>query len=646
MRNSRLTSTLLLATALLAAAPAAASADGVVATASAASQGKRVGAASASHRLSILLTLRADDAALTAYASAVSDPSSPLYGKYLEREQIARRFGSLKADRARVKKALRSAGLTPRTGLGGFWIETEATVAQAGALFSTGFASYKASASGKRYVAPTGKPQLPPSLAGTVTGVVGLSDAPVARAGRNSASASQASTLPPFTRAENREISAFAASQGSSLRGNTGTQSGCAAGKAAGSPIAWPPSAPANNGYIPPYTPNQVNSAYGISSLHSRDLKGQGQRIAVIELDGFSRSDLEIAAACFGYRAPPTPIKLVGLKTPLPVGDEATLDLQVIAASAPGVESIQVIEGNGTNSAFVLQFASAVKTPSRYRPSVISNSFGECEWRLGQTDQESFVNAMERTLKAAAVEGITVASDSGDTGSTGCTQDDNASALTVQSVQYPASSPWATGVGGTNFDLSSANKITEEVVWNNSPLAWGSGTGGYSAIFKKPSWQTGPGVGSGKGARSVPDVALLADTVPGYPIYCSSASVCSDGWSPIGGTSAATPLFASGVVIANQQAKAAGQAQLGFLNKKIYMLAGNSATRTKAFRDVTKIGNDLGQMIPPAYKATGCCTATKYYDRASGWGSVNFPSFSYEARKLGGQAPSAVAGSR
>ena len=94
MLRTRLTSALLITGALVTAAPAVANASSVFA-ASAASQGKRVGAASSSHRLSLLLTLRADDAALTAYASAASDPSSPLYGKYLTPGQIARRFGSL-----------------------------------------------------------------------------------------------------------------------------------------------------------------------------------------------------------------------------------------------------------------------------------------------------------------------------------------------------------------------------------------------------------------------------------------------------------------------------------------------------------------------------------------------------------------------
>jgi hypothetical protein len=100
------------------------------------------------------------------------------------------------------------------------------------------------------------------------------------------------------------------------------------------------------------------------------------------------------------------------------------------------------------------------------------------------------------------------------------------------------------------------------------------------------------------------------------------------------------------VLIANQQAKAAGQAQLGFLNRTIYKLAAKSSTRTKVFRDVTKVGNDLGKLIGPAYTATGCCAGTKYYDRASGWGSVNFPSFSFEARKLGGSAATGVTAQR
>ncbi len=636
MLGIRLTSALLITGALVTAAPAVANASSVFAGSAAAAQGKRVGAASASHRLNLLLTLRADDAALTAYASAVSNPSSPLYGKHLEPAEIARRFGSSQADRARVTQALRSAGLTPHTGLGGFWIETEATVAQAGALFSTGFASYRARTTGKRYVAPTGKPQLPPSLAGTVTGVVGLDDAPTVRAARHGASAAQAAGFGPLTREQTLAFNASQRAVGSSVRGNLGTLAGCDDARETGNNV--PVDSPNPTGYIPSYTPNQVNKAYGLSSLHARGYKGQGQRIAVVEWDGFSRADLETAGACFGYKPPPTPVKLVGLKKPLPPGIEATLDLQTISSAAPEVKSIQVIQGG--NVTMLSLFVAALETPSRYRASVISSSIGNCE---PQSGTNAYLQQFERTLKSATAMGVTVLSASGDTGSTDCASAGNVSAERLLAVDYPGSSEWVTSVGGTNLSLNPSNSISEEVAWNDSPTGWGGGGGGYSTLFTKPSWQTGPGVGSGNGVRSVPDVALLSDGTPGYPIYCA-ASDCLDGWSTVGGTSAAAPLFASGVVIANQQAKAAGQAKLGFLNPTIYKLAAKSSTRTKVFRDVTKVGNDLGTLIAPEFTAMGCCTATKYYDRASGWGSVNFPSFSFEARKLGGQSPSGVTG--
>ncbi|MSX12150.1 MAG: hypothetical protein F2811_06420, partial [Actinobacteria bacterium] len=463
MPRARFTSALLIATALLAAAPAAASADDVFATASAASKGKRVGAASASHRLSLLLTLRADDAALTAYASAASNPSSPLYGKYLSPAQIAQRFGSSQADRVRVTKALRAAGLTPRTGLGGFWIETEATVAQAGTLFSTGFASYKASASGKRYVAPTGKPQLPPSLAGTVTGVVGLDDAPTARAARRGASAAQAGDFGPLTRDQTLAFNATQRAAGSSLRGNLGTLAGCEDALNTGSNV--PADSPNPTGYIPSYTPNQVNKAYGLSSLHARGYKGQGQRIAVIENVGFSRADLETAGACFGYKPPPTPLKLVGLKKPLPPGGEATLDLQVISAAAPEVKSIQVIEGSPQTPILSL-VAAALEAPSRYRASVISSSLGGCE---PQSGGNAVLKQSERVMKIATTMGVTVISASGDTGSTDCAAAGNVSAERILSVDYPGSSEWVTSVGGTNLSLNASNSLSEEVVWNDSP---------------------------------------------------------------------------------------------------------------------------------------------------------------------------------
>ena len=78
--------------------------------------------------------------------------------------------------------------------------------------------------------------------------------------------------------------------------------------------------------------------------------------------------------------------------------------------------------------------------------------------------------------------------------------------------------------------------------------------------------------------RIVPDIAALADVLPGYAIllhgrrHARKLPQTSPGWTSIGGTSAATPLMAGGVVLADQYAARQGQRPLGFLNPLLYRL--------------------------------------------------------------------------
>jgi kumamolisin len=118
----------------------------------------------------------------------------------------------------------------------------------------------------------------------------------------------------------------------------------------------------------------------------------------------------------------------------------------------------------------------------------------------------------------------------------------------------------------------------------------------------------------------VPDLAFYADPVPGWAIYCTATACDNRGWLAVGGTSAATPLFASGIALANQEAATAGQPPVGFPNPLLYQLA---RTKTTPFRDIVLGTNDLF--------STGCCHAHKGYDRASGWGSMDIADFSRQA---------------
>ena len=55
--------------------------------------------------------------------------------------------------------------------------------------------------------------------------------------------------------------------------------------------------------------------------------------------------------------------------------------------------------------------------------------------------------------------------------------------------------------------------------------------------------------------------------------------------------------------------------RLGLLNPTLYALASTPAT-ARTLWDVTQGTNDLN--------GVGCCTATRGYDPASGWGSIDF----------------------
>ena len=69
---------------------------------------------------------------------------------------------------------------------------------------------------------------------------------------------------------------------------------------------------------------------------HRRGIRGQGLTVAVVEIDGFRRSDIATFGALLrssrSRRSAATP---VGIKRLLPPGAETTLDLEVLSAAAP-----------------------------------------------------------------------------------------------------------------------------------------------------------------------------------------------------------------------------------------------------------------------------------------------------------------------
>jgi kumamolisin len=213
--------------------------------------------------------------------------------------------------------------------------------------------------------------------------------------------------------------------------------------------------------------------------------------------------------------------------------------------------------------------------------------------------------------------------------------------LPILAVSNPASSPYATAVGGTNLSLTPDNAIAEQLVWNDTPIAQAGGGGGVSILYDAPWWQRKVSSAATGGARLLPDIAALADVEPGYAIYCTAEPECASapqvhpGWVSPGGTSVATPLTAGGILLANQAARKRGQPPLGFINPLLYAAGASRVGRT-VFSDVTKGDNDLGTMITPPIgdgQPLGGFSASAGYDLASGWGSPDIPALSKYAQK-------------
>ena len=149
------------------------------------------------------------------------------------------------------------------------------------------------------------------------------------------------------------------------------------------------------------FTPNQYLTAYGYRGLHNQGLEGQGERAALIEIDGYRASDINGFVRCFRLPYPHISVHPVGgLRHPLAPGGETTLDLELMTAAAPRLSNIYVYESRGT-AGHVLRAYSAALARGR-RPQVISASLGICEPLALDTMGKPGINGIERILATAA----------------------------------------------------------------------------------------------------------------------------------------------------------------------------------------------------------------------------------------------------
>jgi subtilase family serine protease len=556
----------------------------------------------------------AQQAALAQLLAAQQNPNSPSYHKWLTPEQFAAQYGLSSADLSVVSNWLTSQGFAikavARTGT---FIEFSGTVSQAQQAFHTSI--HKVVFNGEQHIANMSDPAVPAGIAGVVSSVSGLDDF---------------RARPHLIRRQG--------------------------------PGVHPDNTVTSNGTTEHFmAPGDLYTIYDESSLLSNGTTGTGMTIAVVGQVDLSPTDIANFRTAAGLSAtlpttvtdgtdPGSPSAACLSNNPpnncFPAaGDlgESMLDVEWAGAAAPAANIVFV------NSTDVIDDSLAYAIDQNIAP-IITDSYGGCESEDFSATQRTTLNGL---FQVANAEGITILGPAGDDGATDC-DDGVTSATHGLTVDFPASSPFVTAVGGTMFNegsdtaaywstsngpaaapsySGSALKYIPEVVWNETaedltynPAEFGAGGGGASIYFGKPLWQVGTGVPADN-ARDVPDVAFnAAANHDGY--YVCQQNSCAGGSFAdayiYGGTSVATPSFAGMLALVEQKIGA----RIGNANPVLYALA-NSTYYGSVFNDVTQGNNDSpctsGSVDCPNGGEIGYSAGTGY-DQTTGWGSVNVAS--------------------
>lgn len=525
---------------------------------------------------------------LQQYVQALYTPGSSLYHRYLRPADFVAQYGPTAQDIVSVSSYLRSQGFTVTYAVTGEQvIDFSGTVAQVEQAFGVHINQYR-TGDGHSFYANDAAPRVPFALRGLVQNIGGLSNA-----GQRQ--------HPPVR------------GQPLVTRRSPSTVSCPGAGSLAAQ-------------Y---YTPAQLATAYDFNRLYSAGYHGEGQSAALFELDSFTASDISAYQSCFAPNSP-TRITTTAIDGGVPSqgagGLEVELDMQVLLGMLPNLANLTVYEAPNTDTGYNDEWRRILQDAV----PVVSTSWGLCEQGLSPTN----IVAEQQFFIQAAAQGQTLLAASGDTGAYDC---GNA----TLAVDDPASNPYMTGVGGTHLAINGDNSYNSESGWSDSPTAgYGSG-GGVSQLWSMPNYQQGPGVissfssgspcsaNAGSYCRQVPDVSLNADPGTGYVVYCTIAAAGCQPSTPfvhVGGTSAAAPMWAAAIVLANQYQLAHHGTNLGFLNPTLYTLLNTNALYRQAFHDVVQGSN----LYYPA--GTG-------YDMVTGIGTPDVYGFALAVASLPGPAP-------
>jgi kumamolisin len=507
---------------------------------------------------------------LSSLVRSLYDTASPQYHRWITPAQFAQRFNPSPATIAQVEDWLEGVGLRG-TYQSGFAVDVSQSTHAIESALGISMNEYRLTQGAHVHV-PSRTPLVPVALAGDVVSFLGLDNAP---------------QLVPHITPDHSVL------HGDLLPHAEGL-SPCPAATSAAASVPGG------------FTPDQVGAAYGIGSLTAAGQNGRGQTVAVYELAQHLAADTNAYESCFGLHNLVTTVGVDGGGTPGALGTaEADADIEQVATQAPGAS---ILSYEGPNSPLG-SYDTWAKIVSQDSASVVSTSFGLCE---PDSVSDGLVSSEDVLFQEAASEGQTIFSASGDSGSEDCYPPSGDADTSLQ-VDYPASDPNVTAVGGTTLfsnGQSAWNDCEGETTVDCAASGGGASGGGISQLWDRPSWQP---VGAqwssnvyacGLNCRNVPDVSANSGAPEVFYV--------EGGWSAYLGTSIATPLVAGLVADA---ADGCVDPLQGNIAAALYGLAGEGVYGS-ALSDVTAGDNDLTRTYDGAYYPAG-----SGYDPVTGLGT-------------------------
>jgi subtilase family serine protease len=267
--------------------------------------------------------------------------------------------------------------------------------------------------------------------------------------------------------------------------------------------------------------PADFATIYNTAPLLAAGINGTGSTIAIVGRSDILMSDVQTYRQLFNLPVNDPTFIHAGQDNGIEPGDdgESDLDVEISGGVAPNATIKFVI---GTPTFNVDGITNSIEyIVENNLADIMSISYGSCESVEGAGGNLFNLQAFEQ----AAAQGISVFVAAGDNGPAQCDDSNDLWENLGYATGAEASTPYSVAVGGTEFYqdtgagyanywtagnnglyLNSALKYIPEYPWNEAKSAdftstpaadltglW-SGSGGISAYYTAPSWQTGPGV--------------------------------------------------------------------------------------------------------------------------------------------------------